>query len=172
MSAMVANFTVGRKKYADVEGEVKELLERVESERGRLTALVDADVAVYSKVSKAYGMPHETDSEKKARSEAIKEACRDAMKVPMEVARSCGEIASVCKRMVDIGNENLITDVGVSVLAADAGCKAAALNVEINLGSIGDDELAQSVKSELDALLKKVEEITGSVVEKVKAALA
>ena len=58
------------------------------------------------------------------------------------------------------------------MLAADAACRAAALNVEINLGSIGDEELAKGAKSELDALVKKVGETSEAVMEKVKAALA
>jgi len=171
MSAMVANFTVGKKKYADVEEEARGLLEQVEAERKTLTSMVDADVAAYSKVSEAYGMPKDTDEDKKARSAAIKDACRAAMVVPMDIARSCGKIADVAERLVDIGNKNLITDVGVSVLAADAAAKAAGLNVEINLGSIGDEAFAKETKDELDLIIEKVGRIAEMVMGKVKAAL-
>lgn len=171
MAAMVANFTVGREKYADVEDEAKELLERVEIEREKLTRLVDEDVAVYGKVSRAYGMLKSTDDSKAARSAAIKDACREAMAVPMEIVRSCAEVARVTERLVDIGNINLITDVGVSVLAADAACMAAALNVEINLASIGDREFAAETRKELDSLLANVKKTAESVMEKVKAAI-
>jgi formiminotetrahydrofolate cyclodeaminase len=171
MSSMVANFTIGKKKYADVQDEVKALLEKAESERKKLAELVDADVAAYSTVSTAYGMPKETDDEKKARSAAIKDACRVAMSAPMDAARSCAEVASVCERLVDIGNKNLITDVGVSVLAAGAALKAAALNVEINLGSIGDDDFAAKTREELNALLERVSAIETTVMDKVKAAI-
>ncbi len=172
MSSMVANFTIGKKKYAGVEDEVKTLLEKAEAERKKLCELVDADVAAYSTVSNAYGMPKETDEEKAARSAAIRDACRVAMSAPMEAARSCAEVAAVCDRLVDIGNKNLITDVGVSVLAADAALKAAALNVEINLASVGDDEFADKTHEELNALLERVAAIETTVMDKVRAAIS
>ncbi len=171
MSAMVANFTIGKKKYADVEEEIRGLLERVETQRKNLTALVDADVSAYGGVSKAYGMPKSNDEEKEARSAAIKEACREALAVPMDVARSCGKIAEAAERLVDIGNKNLITDVGVSALSADAACKAAALNVEINLSAIRNEDFSKEIRSELDPLLEKVESAAKSVMEKVKSAI-
>ncbi len=171
MASMVANFTIGKKKYADVEDEVRIILELVEPEREKLTGLIDADVASYGGVSKAYGMPKSNDDEKKARSAAIKDACRTAMAAPMDAATCCAKIAAACERLVDIGNKNLITDVGVSVLATDAACRAAALNVEINLGAIGDDKFAAETRKELDSLLKETAKITELVMEKVKNCL-
>jgi formiminotetrahydrofolate cyclodeaminase len=171
MSAMVANFTLGNKKYADVEQEIRGILDRVESQRRRLTELMDADVAAYAKVSAAYSMSKGTDDEKRKRSAAISEACRSAMAVPMEVARCSMEIARVCDRLVEIGNRNLITDVGVSVLAADAAVKAAALNVEINLGSIGDEKLSMTAKNELGSMTEESDTITERVMAGVRACL-
>ncbi len=171
MASMTAKFTLGKKKYAAVEDEVRGLLAEVESQREKLTALVDADVSVYSKVSAAYGMPKESDDEKSTRSAAIKEACKAAMAVPLDIARACAEVAGVCRRLVEVGNRNLITDVGVSVLAADAACRAAALNVQINLGSIGDDALAAKSKAEIDALIAKTAAASETVMGKVKAHL-
>jgi formiminotetrahydrofolate cyclodeaminase len=171
MASMVANFTIGRKKYADVEDEMRIILELVETEREQLIGLIDADVAAYGEVSAAYGMPKGSDEEKAARSSAIKEACRTAMGAPMDAARCCARIAAACERLVDIGNKNLITDVGVSALAADAGCKSAALNVEINLGAIGDDAFAAETRQELDEMLGETAKITKSVMKKVKNAI-
>ncbi len=74
MGCMAANFTVGKKKYRDVEPLVKEQLATVEACREELLRLTDDDTKAYAEVSKAYGMPKETDEEKKARSAAIQEA--------------------------------------------------------------------------------------------------
>ncbi len=172
MAAMVANFTVGKKKYADVQDEIKELLETVEEERKKMTTLVDADVAAYGKVSAAYGMPKNTDEQKKSRSEAIKTACRAAMAAPMVAARSCLIVATACERLVHIGNKNLITDVGVSVLTVEAAMRAAALNVEINLSSIGDEDFARKTRSEVDSLIGKMKCISESVMAEVNAAIS
>ena len=138
MACMAANFTVGKKKFKDVEEEVQGYLAECAEARDELLKLMDEDVAAYGTVSAAYGMPRKTDGQKQVRAEAIKTACRAAMAAPMVAARSCAIVVTACERLVDIGNKNLITDVGVSVLAAEAALRAAALNVEVNLGPIGD----------------------------------
>jgi formiminotetrahydrofolate cyclodeaminase len=63
MSEMVANFTVGRKKYADVEDEVQAILADLAGCRDALLGLMDADVEAYGSVNAAYSMPRETDGE-------------------------------------------------------------------------------------------------------------
>ena len=144
----------------------------MEEERKKMTTLVDADVAAYGKVSAAYGMPKNTDEQKESRSAAIKTACRAAMAAPMVAARSCLIVASACERLVEIGNKNLITDVGVSVLAVEAALRAAALNVEINLSSIGDEEFAKRTRAEVDSLIGKMRCISDEVMAEVQAAIS
>ena len=57
MGEMVANFTAGRKKYADVEGEVRAILAGLTECRADLLELMDADVTAYGAVNAAYSMP-------------------------------------------------------------------------------------------------------------------
>ena len=81
--AMVCNLTIGKKKYADVEGEMRALLERAEALRHRLTGMIEDDVKAFDAVMGAYGMPKETDAEKASRSAAIQEALKLATDVPL-----------------------------------------------------------------------------------------
>ena len=59
--SMVANLTVGKKKYAEVEPQVKEVLAESEKLRGQLTAALQEDVAAFDTVMAAYGLPKDTD---------------------------------------------------------------------------------------------------------------
>ena len=59
--AMVCNLTIGKKKYADVEGEMRDLLAKAEALRHKLTGLIEDDVKAFDAVMGAYGMPKETD---------------------------------------------------------------------------------------------------------------
>lgn len=168
MASMVANFTVGKEKYKDVEGEIRQILCKSEDLRKRLAELMDGDVEAYGKVSAAYRMPKSTDEEKTKRSRAIQEACKKALSVPLGATECCHEILKLSQRLADIGNVNLISDVGVAVILAEASLRAAALNVEINLVSIKDNSFVTKREAILASLLPEGERIKEEVVKKVK----
>ncbi|MCD5402153.1 cyclodeaminase/cyclohydrolase family protein [candidate division NPL-UPA2 bacterium] len=168
MASMVANFTVGKEKYKEVESEVSQILSQSEELRKRLMELMDADVEAYGKVSTAYGMPKATGEEKGQRSQTIQEACKEALKVPLRTAECCHEILKLSQRLVDIGNINLQSDVGVAVILAEAALQGAALNVEINLVSLKDEGFVKEKRGILEPLLKESLVIKDEVIRKVK----
>ncbi|NOX97301.1 MAG: cyclodeaminase/cyclohydrolase family protein, partial [Nitrospirae bacterium] len=100
MAGMVANFTVGKEKYKEVEEEVNRILSQSEALRKRLAELMDADVEAYRKVSTAYRMPKTGDEEKAQRSRSIQEACKEALEVPLRTAECCYEILKLSRRLV------------------------------------------------------------------------
>ncbi len=63
-AAMAANFTAGKKKFADVQTDIERILEVLSTQQQRLLELADADAEAYSKVGTAYGMPRDTDEQK------------------------------------------------------------------------------------------------------------
>ena len=54
---MVGNLTIGKKKYADVQEDIKALNEKAEELRAEFLALIDADAAAFRPLSRAYGIP-------------------------------------------------------------------------------------------------------------------
>jgi formiminotetrahydrofolate cyclodeaminase len=140
LTSMVANLTVGKKKYADVEGEIKGVLAKTEGLRLELTELMGEDAAAFDKVMVAMKLPKETDEEKAARTEAMQAALVDAAMVPLAVMEKCVEVISLAKVAADKGNKNVVSDAGVAALMGRAGAHAAKLNVMINLGWISADE--------------------------------
>lgn len=152
--SMVCNLTVGKPKYADVQDDIQVLLEQSEALRHELADLLEADVQVYTSVSKAYKMPRDTEEEKAARQEAIQAALKDATAVPMKVAEACVRILDLCTPAAEKGNVNAVSDAGVAALMAEAALRSAALNVLINLGAIKDEEFVQKERARLNALLE------------------
>ena len=144
-----AHFTVGRKKYAEVEDEVREYLQAIGDIRARLRELVQADVAAYSAVGDAYGMAKASDDEKAARSAAIQDALRGAAEVPLALARCCAELTEFLPPLAEKGNRNLISDVGVAARLCVAAFDCARLNVEVNLALMDDVEFAIRTRAEL-----------------------
>lgn len=171
LTSMVGNLTVGKKNYADVEDEMKELLERSEELRGKVTDMIKADVDVFDQVMGSYGMPKDTDEEKAARSAAIQEALKAATDVPLACAKICREIMEVSKPVAEKGNKNVISDSGVSVLAAYAALRSAALNVYINVGGIKDEDFAQGRLQELEQTLNGADELMEEIYGIVKERL-
>lgn len=169
--SMVANLTVGKKNYEGVEEDMKKLLQRTEELRGGLTGMVKADVEVFDKVMAAYGMPKDSEEQKTRRTAAIQTALKEATDVPLECARLCAEVVRLSEPVAEMGNNNVISDAGVAVLAAYAALRSAALNVYINIGGIKDEEFVQDRRGQLEEILDGMGKLNEEVYELVKSKL-
>ena len=158
--SMVCNLTIGKKKYAEVEGEMQDVLAKTEALRTRLTGMIQDDVKAFDAVMGAYGMPKETDADKAARDQAIQAALKLATDVPLACARAAREVIDLAAIASDKGNLNVISDAGVGVLAGYAALRSAALNVLTNARMITDKTFAEAKLKELNELLAGAEGAT------------
>jgi formiminotetrahydrofolate cyclodeaminase len=154
LTSMVCNLTIGKKKYASVEEEMKAVLTQAEGLRAQFTELIDRDTAAFNKVMEALGLPKETEPQKALRTAAIREATKEATLVPLEVMKHCIDALALTQRVADWGNQNAVSDVGTSALMLHAACSAAALNVRINLKGLEDSDFVGWKKEEVDSILK------------------
>ncbi len=170
LTEMVAGLTIGKKKYADVEEQMKQLVERVQKIRQQLLLDVDRDSEAYNVVFAAFQMPKETDEEKAARSAQIQEATKIAANVPMEVARRVYSLLSDIEEVVSNGNQNAVTDGCVAMMSARNAIIGALFNVRINLTSIKDEQYVADMTAEADRLEREVIEREAKVIEYTKEA--
>jgi glutamate formiminotransferase/formiminotetrahydrofolate cyclodeaminase len=168
LSSMVCQLTIGKEKYQEYEAEIKQVLLSSEKMRDELTLLIDEDTNAFNDVMKAFKMPKETDEQKKKRSEAIQKGYKKAAEVPLKTARLCMSVFDVASAVAEKGNPNSITDAGVSALLSKAGVESALLNVEINLGSIKDEEYVNKISGEIDELRKNTEKRTKEILDVVE----
>ncbi|MBM4422319.1 MAG: glutamate formimidoyltransferase [Chloroflexi bacterium] len=150
--AMVARVTVGKKKYADVEPEMQELIVAAEKLRADLTASVAADIAAFDEVMKAYKLPKDSDAEVEARDEAIEKAMHAAAAAPLRVARDATTVLGLTAIAAEKGNVNAISDAGSAASLALAAARAAVLNVRINAAEVKDREAARLWLNEIASL--------------------
>lgn len=169
--SMVCNLTIGKPKYEDVDADMRALLVKSEALREKLTGMIKADVEVFDRVMASYGMPKDTDEEKSVRSEEIQEALKVAADVPLDCARACAEAIELSREAAEKGNLNVVSDAGVAVMAAYGALKSAALNVYINVGSIKDQEFADSRMADLEKILQGAEVATEEIYQLVKSKL-
>ncbi len=136
---MVARNTAANPSFA----ERAETLERVAAEaetcRQHLLELVDDDAAAFERVLAAFRLPKETEELKAARSREIQASYRGAVDVPLRVCRRALDVLALAGRFAELGNPNAVSDAGVAALLAASALDGAALNVDINLGSIKDE---------------------------------
>ena len=158
--SMVCNLTIGKKKYAEVEGDMKDVLAKSETLRGKLIGMIEDDVRAFDAVMGAYGMPKETDAEKDARAQAIQAALKQATDVPLACAGAAREVIDIAATASNKGNLNVISDAGVGVLAGYAALRSAALNVFTNARMITDKTFAEGKLKELNQLLAGAEAAT------------
>ena len=167
LSNMVGNLTVGKKKYAEVEGEIKELIAKGDKVIADLKALVDEDAEVFEPLSKAYGLPKDTP-EQIAHKEQVMEKClKDACDGPMKIMRKCHEGIKIHERMGQIGTMIAISDVGCGVVFLKSALISAMLNVVINLNSIKDQDYVNKNRAEMNQLLAEGSKIADATLELV-----
>jgi formiminotetrahydrofolate cyclodeaminase len=171
LTSMVCNLTIGKPKYAKVETQMLDLLQKSEALREKLTCLIKADVDVFNRLMAAYGLPKESDEEKSARTEAIQTVLKAATEVPLDCARACAEAIELSRGAADKGYSGVISDAGAAVMAGYGGLKSAALNVYINTGSLKDRQFAEAKLAELEVILKDVDIAVEDIYQLVKTKL-
>lgn len=170
--SMVCNLTIGRQRYAQVEGEMREILDRAESLRAELQQLAEDDVVAFNRLSAAYKLPRVTDSDIAIRKDAIQESLKRATEIPLRTARSAAAILPLCPPVAERGNQAAVSDIGVAALLAHAAVRSALLNVEINLRTIEDSLYINQVRSEVTRLTENLgseaEQVQQLVLSKIK----
>lgn len=146
---MVGEFTVGKKKYADVEEDIKTLMKRAQEIRIRLLELIDEDDENFTPLSKAYGIPKDAPG----RDEELERCLRIAAKAPMEIYTLCCEIITIQNEFAKKGSKLMLSDAATGVQLARGAMYGAAANVKVNTALMRDREYAEELNSEIDLTL-------------------
>ncbi len=155
--SMVLNFTVGRKKYAAVEEELRGHLLRTEEMRAELLAFADKDAVAFGAVAACYTMPRSTEEEKAARTKAMQAALRGATEVPFSIAALCAELLEHTIPVAEKGNPNVVSDAATAAHLAHAALHSALVNVYINLKWLKDPAFVTKTQAEVASLKASAE---------------
>ena len=171
LAQMVAGLTVGKKKYAAVDAEMKEVALRAAGLVNTLTELVAKDASSYDAVSAAYKLPAEPEDAAATRKAAITKALLGAADVPLETARASADVAELCAIVASKGNTNAVSDAGVGALLAEAACRGAVYNVRINISALDDTSLGAGLVEEANQLLARTRDAVKRATDLVEAAI-
>jgi formiminotetrahydrofolate cyclodeaminase len=164
---MVASLTIGKKGYEEFEEEMKEISIAVLEYRNKLIADIDKDSNAYDAVMAAYRLPKSNDEERDRRSGAIQEALKNAVLVPLEVAKMGLDIIKLAGNIVRDGNKNAITDGAVAAMMARTALLSALYNVKINLSSIKDEAFVNEISDQVRDMENKIQKLEQGILAEI-----
>jgi formiminotetrahydrofolate cyclodeaminase len=172
LTSMVGNLTEGKKRYEESWEESKKIIEEAKKLKEDFLSLFYEDMEVFTKLMATFGLPRRTEDEKKKRDEAIQEATKKAIEVPLNVMEKSQLAAELALTMAKIGNLNAISDAGIAGEMALSACKSASFNVLINLNFLKDSSYSKNIGKKHKEILRAVEslnkEISSLVAGKIK----
>ena len=151
LCSMAGNFTLGKKKYADVEDDIKIILDKAESLRIKLLELVDRDAKAFEPLSQAYSIPKDNPE----RDEILEHALLNACEVPLKIIEVCAEVIKILEEMCEKGSKLLISDVGCGAYLCRAAMESAALNVFVNTSLLKNKENAAEIEAKTEKILSE-----------------
>ncbi len=172
LGCMVGNLTRGKKKFENVQEDIKIILNKADKLQKELFDLVQADAEVFEPLSKAYGLPKDTEEEKCRRESVMEEALKLACSVPLEIMGKSLDAIVLHEELEVKGTKIAISDVGVGVLFCKSALMGASLNVFINTKFMKNREYADSINLRANKMLTegiiKADKIYAEVESKIR----
>ena len=171
LGQMVANLTVGKKRYADVEEEMQGYLCALNICQMEMIALADRDAEVFAPLAAAYGLPAETEEQKAEKDRVMEENLLAASLVPLQIMEKAVGMMDVLDEMERKGSRMAVSDVGVAVQFARTALTGAVMNVYINTKSMKNREKAEELNGRAEELMetgtRKADEVYENVLKKL-----
>ena len=167
LGTMVANLSSHKKGWDERWKEFSDWAEKGQVIKDRLINLVDEDTKAFNKIMDAFGLPKSTDVEKAIRKQAIQQATKYAIEIPLQVMKLSLASFDVIKAMAELGNPNSVSDAGVGALCARSAVYGAFLNVKINAAGYDDKAYVEQVLKEANDILNQAQQVEKVVLETV-----
>ncbi|MBI3099685.1 MAG: cyclodeaminase/cyclohydrolase family protein [Planctomycetes bacterium] len=161
----------GRFSAKEAEAEAAPAVAELDALQAQFLTLMDRDAAAYEKVRAAYRQPKASPEEKSARKQAIAAALEGAVNAPQEGLRHCIALAEALRRLAPHLNANLASDFGVSLSTIEAAAAGFRMNVEVNLGTMGDTPFARSARDAMESASRTLRGLLVDLRLKADAAL-
>ncbi len=161
LGTMVGSLTVGKPKYADVEEDIKALMEKSEDLKKQLAELMNEDARAFEPLSKAYSIPKDDPS----REHTLEQCLRAAAAVPMRILELSCEAAELLAEYEKKGSRIVVSDAATGAAFCQAAIKGAAVNVKVNTRLMRDRAYAEAVDRKVRALVEKYVPFTDAIAE-------
>lgn len=155
LGLMVANLTIGKKKYEAVEREIQDTKKELIELRDELVRLTDEDAIGFEPLAKAYRLPKETEEQRILKEQVMEEALYKACLVPIRIMETSLKVMKCLRVVGEKGSVMAVSDAGGGVVLAHAALKGAALNIFINTKSMKNRTLAEELNQKADTMIEE-----------------
>ena len=162
---MVGSLTVGKKKYADVEEEIKALMKECDDLQTQLPDQLPPAPHAPLPLAKAYGIPKDDPT----RAETLEKATIIACQVPMHIMELCCKSLDAIKIFADKGSRLAVSDAGCGAVIVKSALQAASLNVFINTKTLQNRAVAEEMNAKCLGMLETYGKLADEIFETVKA---
>ena len=160
---MVGEFTVGKKRYADVEEEIRGLMEKAQALRVRFLECIEKDAAAFEPLSRAYAIPKDAPER-----ESVMEKClKQAAETPFEILCLCAEALDLLKVFAEKGSVIVISDAACGAVFCGSAMQGAAVNVRVNTKAMRDRAYAEAMNARTDELLARCVPLAAEIYQNV-----
>lgn len=167
LCSMVANLTTGKKKYAQYQERIDELLPFLEELRAELMEDIKMDADAFYPLSQAYSIPKDAPD----RDQIMEEALLAASNAPMKIVEDVSKLVPVLEELEVIGSRLAISDVAVASAACSAALKGAVMNIYINTKSMKNREVADAMNQKAKELVADGTKRCDAVYEKISGGM-
>ncbi|MDR0357346.1 MAG: cyclodeaminase/cyclohydrolase family protein [Clostridiales Family XIII bacterium] len=148
LGGMVANLTIGKKKYADAEEDMKRLKVAAYRIQKELLALISKDAEAFGPLAGAYRMPTETEEERASKMRVMEAALKESALIPLEMMKRCAEAIDLLGELARKGSKLAVSDAACGAILCKAALQSAWLNVCVNTMSIRDRAFSERTNEE------------------------
>ncbi|MEB2329304.1 MAG: glutamate formimidoyltransferase [Ignavibacteriaceae bacterium] len=165
LGTMMGWMTFGRKKFEELDQNMRLLIKPMHEKMKSLIPMIDADTDAFSDYMEAMKLPKNTNEEIEIRNLKMQEGIKKAIEVPfkvMVVADSCWEdMIELAKH----GNLSSSSDLEVGAKCLETGIWGAYKNVKINLPMIDDENFKSEKLNHGAKLLDRAKSMVGTIEE-------
>ena len=133
LTTMVANLSSHKRGWDKKWEEFSFLAEKGQLYIKELEHLVDADTKAFNSILAAFRLSEKNEQEKKIKMKEIEMATLKAIEIPLKIMQESLQLMKLIDTLVEKGNPNSISDVGVAALCARSAVIGGYLNVLINI---------------------------------------
>ena len=149
LGTMVGSLTVGKKKYADVEEDIKALMAEMSELSDKLAVCVNKDAELFEPLSKAYGIPKEDPD----RDTILEKCLKDAASAPFEIIELSCRAIELLEEFYAKGSSLMISDAVTGAVLVKGAMLGAAVNVRVNTRLMKDRAYAEELDRKVEAMI-------------------
>lgn len=154
LSSMVCNLTIGKKSFAAVEEDIKNILSDMNKHMENFIKLSDKDAQVFYPLSQAYSFKPQNEEEKSLHEANMEKLLFDAAIVPLDIMKEANSMLNSIDFLAKKGSKLAISDAGVAVGLLRSAVCGAMMNVVINVKYMKDRDIAQRLLDEASEILE------------------